>query len=80
MFTSESFLLLPDNSKAKLKELGTTIVQHVISHQWFGDLVTVAWWDYVWMKEGFATYFQYLGTRVVNLNLEISQVISLIKS
>lgn len=57
------FLWKPDQATLDKEQNAASVMAHELAHQWFGDLVTMDWWDDVWLNEAFASW---MGNKIVN--------------
>ncbi|WP_461213563.1 M1 family metallopeptidase [Lacticaseibacillus sp. GG6-2] len=71
----EAYLTVdPDNTSLEMKQRVATVIAHELAHQWFGDLVTMKWWDDLWLNESFANMMEYVAVDALEPDWHIWEV------
>ncbi|KAJ7997845.1 hypothetical protein DPEC_G00216390 [Dallia pectoralis] len=76
-YRETALLYDPEMSSNSNKERIATIISHELAHMWFGNLVTLKWWNDLWLNEGFASYVEYLGANDAEPTWNIKDLIVL---
>ncbi len=68
LITYREIALLADPATTTIasRQYIATVISHELSHQWFGNLVTMNWWNNLWLNESFATLMEYIAVDAIH--------------
>lgn len=72
-YRETSLLVDPPTSSISDKLWVTMVIGHEIAHQWFGNLVTMKWWNDLWLNEGFAKYMEFISVEATYPELRVGE-------
>lgn len=72
-YRETSLLFDPLTSSVSDKLWITMVIGHELAHQWFGNLVTMEWWNDIWLNEGFARYMEYISVEATYPDLKVEE-------
>lgn len=65
-YRETTLLADPATTTVASKQYIATVISHELSHQWFGNLVTMKWWNNLWLNESFATLMEYIAVDAIH--------------
>ncbi|AEU39083.1 Membrane alanyl aminopeptidase [Granulicella mallensis MP5ACTX8] len=72
-YRETAILIDPQTATEGQKAQVAAVIAHEMAHQWFGDMVTMQWWDNLWLNEGFATWLEHKPVNALNSEWNIPQ-------
>ncbi|MGT2784773.1 M1 family metallopeptidase [Streptococcus merionis] len=69
----EIYLLVDENSSVSSRQQVALVIAHELAHQWFGNLVTMKWWDDLWLNESFANMMEYVAIDAIEPSWNIME-------
>ena len=75
-YRETDLLIDPKTATDAVKENVALVIAHEMAHQWFGDLVTMHWWDNLWLNEGFATWMENKPIAAMHPEWKIDEVVA----